>query len=76
MKIHLFFKFPVHTYLVLRCMLRTKDAQCTDNSLPVLLSSWNYGDKYGKYKSEIISFENSQICLLSQQKYNKTVHVW
>ena len=22
---------------------------CTDNSLPVLLSSWNYGDKYVKY---------------------------
>ena len=21
----------------------------TDNSLPVLLSSWNYGDKYAKY---------------------------
>ena len=48
----------------------------TDNSLPVLLSSWNYGDKYAKYKSETISFRYSQICLLSQQKYNKTVLVW
>ena len=47
----------------------------TDNSLPVLLSSWNYGDKYAKYQSETISLKKSQICLLLQQKYNKTVQV-
>ena len=47
----------------------------TDNSLPVLLSSWNYGDKYAKYKSETITLKKSQICLLLQQKYNKTVQV-
>jgi hypothetical protein len=41
-----------------------------------LKTSWNYGDKYTKYKSETISLINSQICLLSQQKYNKTVVVW
>jgi hypothetical protein len=39
------------------------------------LSSWNYGDKYAKYKSETISLKRSQICLLLQQKYNKTVQV-
>ena len=27
-------------------------------------------------KVKQISFQNSQICLLSQQKSNKTVHVW
>ena len=47
----------------------------TDNSLPVLLSSWNYGDRYAKYKSETISLKKSQICFLLQQKYNKTVQV-
>ena len=51
------------------------DVLSTDNSLPVLLSRWNYGDKYAKYKSETISLKKSQICLLLQQKYNKTVQV-
>ena len=49
--------------------------QLTNNSLPVLLSSWNYGDMYAKYQSERISLKKSQICLLSQQKCNKTVQV-
>ena len=41
-----------------------------------LKTSWNYGDKYAKYQSETISLKNSQICLLSQQNYNKIVLFW
>ena len=46
----------------------------TDNSLPILLSSWNYGDKYAKYILEWNkSFKKEPN--VSQQKYNKTVQV-
>ena len=48
-------------------ILTWKDPISTDNSLAVLLSSWNYGDKYAKYKSEAISLKKSLICLLLQQ---------
>ena len=48
----------------------------TDNSLPVLLSSWNYGDKYAKYKSETISLKKEPhlpfVTAKIQQNYTGT----